>query len=178
MNIQPVLENDMVMIRPLTEDDFEVLYETASDPKIWEQHPNKNRWKREVFLNFFEGAIQSGGAFLIIDKQSNSVIGSTRYYDYDKKDDSILIGYTFYGASYWGVGYNPSVKSMMLDYIFQFVSKVYFHIGADNIRSQVSIQRLGAIKVDERVVTYFGESPKLNYIYKIERPLWVNRYKK
>ncbi len=102
MNLQPILENENVKLLPLQEDDFEVLYQVASDPLIWEQHPNKDRHKREVFQTFFEGAIASKGAFLIIDKKKNNIIGSTRFYDYNDTDRSLLIGYTFYGRNYWG----------------------------------------------------------------------------
>lgn len=173
--IQPTLENDTILLSPLAETDFELLYAAASDPKIWEQHPNKDRWKRDVFQLFFEGALQSKGAYKIIDKVTNKVAGSTRFYDYDEKDNSILIGYTFYATEYWGKGINHAVKVMMLDYMFQFVDRVYFHIGANNIRSQIAIGRLGAKKVDEQEVAYFGESPKLNYVYAIEKQEWTDR---
>lgn len=168
-NIQPTLENDKVILSPLHEQDFEELYAVAADPKIWEQHPNKDRWKKEVFKTFFDGAILSKGAFKIIDKTSNSVIGSTRFYDYDEEDKSILIGYTFYATKYWGSGINYSVKKIMLDYIFQFVSIVHFHIGANNIRSQIALERLGTTKIGEQEVTYFGELPKLNYVYILKK---------
>lgn len=168
-NLQPILENDLCILYPLEEKDFDALYEVASDPKIWEQHPNKDRWKKEVFEKFFEGAIKSRGAFKIIDKQTEKVIGSTRFYDYSETDDSIFIGYTFYAVSCWGKGFNQSVKNTMLDYVFDYVSKVKFHIGSENIRSQIAISRLNAEKIDEEVVAYFGESPKLNFVYQIEK---------
>ncbi len=57
VNLQPTLENEFVKIQPLQESDFERLYAVACDPLIWEQHPNKDRYKREVFENFFKGAI-------------------------------------------------------------------------------------------------------------------------
>jgi RimJ/RimL family protein N-acetyltransferase len=168
-NIQPILENESVILYPLKAEDFEELYHAASDPLVWEQHPNKDRWKREVFQSFFEGALQSKGAFKIVDKQTGEAIGSTRYYDYNEEDKSILIGYTFYARKYWGKGVNQAVKKMMLDYILGFVSKVYFHIGADNVRSQIAIGRTGAIKVGEQEVAYYGEKPKLNYVYMVEK---------
>ena len=62
-SIQPILENSKVRLVPLQETDFEKLYKVASDPLVWEQHPNKNRYEREVFQNFFEGAMISKGAF-------------------------------------------------------------------------------------------------------------------
>ncbi|RYE53206.1 MAG: N-acetyltransferase [Sphingobacteriales bacterium] len=172
LNIQLLLQSDRVVLYPLHENDFEALYASASDPKIWEQHPNKDRWKKEVFQTFFDGAIQSKGAFKIVDKKTAEVIGSTRFYDYNQEESSILIGYTFYTVSTWGKGINPAVKKMLLDYVFQFVSKVYFHIGADNIRSQIAIVRLGAVKVAEQEVTYYGETPKLNFVYEIDKATW------
>lgn len=172
-NIQPKLENDRVILYPLRENDFEGLYNVASDPKIWEQHPNKDRWKKEVFKTFFEGAMQSEGAFKIVDKPTGNAIGSTRYYDYNNKDNSIFIGYTFYATSCWGSGINKSVKKLMLDYAFQFVSKVYFHIGANNTRSQIAIGRIGAEKIAEQEVTYFGEETKLNFVYEINKQKWT-----
>ena len=171
-NIQPILQNDKVILYPLQEDDFEALYVVASDPKIWEQHPNKDRWKKDVFRTYFEGAIQSEGAFKIIDNPTGKLAGSTRMYDYNKQENSILIGYTFFAVEFWGKGINHSVKVLMLDYLFQFVSHVYFQIGAENIRSQIAIGRLGAKKVGEQEVAYFGESPKLNFVYRISKGEW------
>jgi hypothetical protein len=43
-DIQLVLANDKAILYPLEENDFEDLYAVAADPKIWEQHPNKDRW--------------------------------------------------------------------------------------------------------------------------------------
>lgn len=175
INIQPTLENEKIILYPLQEKDFELLYMVASDPKIWEQHPNKDRYKKEVFKTFFEGAIRSKGAFRIVDKITLLTIGSTRFYDLNEQESSLFIGYTFYAVEYWGKGVNRMVKAMMLDYIFQFVSKVNFHIGADNIRSQISIGRLGAEKIGEQEVTYYGEAPKLNFVYEISKDKWENK---
>lgn len=175
INIQPILENEKAILIPLKEDEFEQLYAVASDPQIWEQHPNKERWKRDVFQVFFDGAIQSKGAFKIIDKATGNIAGSTRFYDFNEADDSIFIGYTFYATAYWGTGFNRSVKKLMMDYIFQFVSTVYYHIGATNKRSQIAIGRVGAIKIGEEEVTYFGEASKQNFVYKIDKEDWINK---
>ena len=111
----------------------------------------------------------------MVDKTTGKTIGSTRFYDYNAKDNSILIGYTFYTTDCWGKGINHQVKRLMLDYIFQFVAVVNFHIGADNIRSQVSISRLGITKITEEEVAYFGEQPKLNFVYGISKEEWLSR---
>ena len=177
LNLQPTLQNQKAILYPLQPTDFEELYQAASDPKTWEQHPNPDRYKREVFEVFFNGAIASEGAFKIVDKASNTVIGSTRFYDYNPQNDSILIGYAFYNPQYWGKGYNSLVKATMLNYIFQFVSTVYFHIGSQNLRSQIAITRLGAQKIAEQEVAYFGEATKLNFVYQITKQDWLAQSK-
>ena len=171
-NIQPKLENDKAILYPLQAQDYEALYAVAADPAIWEQHPNKDRWRKEVFQTFFTGALESKGAFLIIDKATGQIAGSSRFYEYDEAQKSIAIGYTFYGTQYWGKGLNPSVKGLMLNYAFQFVDQVIFHVGANNLRSQIAIERVGAKKMGELEITYYGEPPKLNFLYAIEKAAW------
>jgi len=167
-NIQPIdLKNETIQLIPLQKIDFEELYKVASDPLVWEQHPNKLRYQKNVFHNYFEGALLSKGAFIIRESKTNEVIGSSRYYDFNEKENSILIGYTFIGRKFWGKGYNPAIKKLMLDYAFQFVDKVYFHVGALNIRSQKAIKKIGAVKVAEVEVEYYGEASKMNFVYLI-----------
>jgi len=171
-DLQVILENELVKLVPLQAPDFERLYTLASDPLIWEQHPNKDRYKREVFESFFKGAMESGGAYLILDQNSEEVVGSTRYYDFDSEKKHVFIGYTFVGRKFWGQGYNPSVKKLMIDYAFQFVDQVMFHIGAQNIRSQKAIANLNAVKVGEEEVAYYGEASKMNFVYQISKAGW------
>lgn len=168
-SIQPELENDKYQLIPLSQGDFEALYEVASDPKVWEQHPNKNRFEKDVFKNFFNGAIESKGAFKIVEKSSGDIIGSTRFYDFDENKNSVFIGYTFYGIKSWGKGINPQIKKLMLDYIFQYVDTVYFHIGKENFRSQTALERLGGKKIAEEEVAYFGEPTRTNFVYEIRK---------
>jgi N-acetyltransferase len=174
MNLQPTtLETTIVKLIPIQETDFEELYHCASNPEVWEQHPNKDRYKREVFEVFFKGAMESKGAFKIVDVLTNTVMGSTRFYDYHAESNVVLIGYTFYAKEYWGKGINPIVKKLMLDYAFQFVDAVHFHVGGSNIRSQIAIQRIGAKKISEKLIEYFGEPEKLNFIYEIKKEDWI-----
>lgn len=169
-DLQPKhLQNELIKLVPLHENDFEELYEVASDPLVWEQHPNKLRYQREVFQNFFQGAIESKGAFFVRDTKTNETIGSSRFYDYNEKDASVLIGYTFIGRKYWGNGYNKALKKLMMNYAFQYVDTIYFHIGANNIRSQKAMGKIGGIKIDEFEIEYYGEDSKLNYIYRINK---------
>lgn len=163
------LQNDFVVLEPLQKQHFEALFLVASDPLIWAQHPNPERYKRDQFTTFFEGAIASDNAFLIIEKATNEIMGSTRFYDYNTHQKSVFIGYTFIARKFWGKGFNQQIKKVMMEYAFKHVNKILFHIGAQNIRSQIAISRTGGIKIDEQLVEYFGEQPKLNYVYQINK---------
>lgn len=171
--LQPHLEDDLVRLRPLIIGDFEALYQVASDPLIWEQHPSKNRYQRDIFQTFFEGALESKGAFLVLDNNSQEVLGSSRYYEWDGKNKTVAIGYTFLARRCWGKAYNQAMKKLMLNHAFRFVENVFFHIGGNNIRSQTAIKRLGAVKIGEVEKVYYGEQKNLNFIYQINAKSWL-----
>ncbi|MEN9976539.1 MAG: hypothetical protein RIR36_699, partial [Bacteroidota bacterium] len=117
MNLQPNhLSNHLIRLEPLQPSHFNELYEAASDPLIWEQHPNPNRYQKEVFESFFEGALASGGAFIVRDVDTGKALGSTRFYDLKPLDNEIKIGYTFFSRDCWGKGINKQVKILMLNY--------------------------------------------------------------
>jgi len=171
--LQPTtLQNELVKLIPLKNEDFENLYKVASDPLIWEQHPNKYRYQRDVFEIYFTGAMESGGAFLVLDNQTEEIIGSSRFYELNSEESSVAIGYTFLAKDHWGSVYNTALKSTMIDHAFKFVNTVIFHIGSNNIRSQKAITKLGAIKISEVKMEYYGELPQLNFIYQITKEEW------
>lgn len=172
-HFQSILQNELIIMQPLQQDDFERLYAVASDPLIWEQHPNKNRYQREPFQIYFEGAMESKGAFLITDKATGEVAGCSRFYDHQETDSSVFIGYTFFGRKFWGKQYNPASKQLMLDHAFQLVNTVKFHIGAGNIRSQIAIGRVGAVKTKEVIVAYHGEPDRHNFEYELRKEDWM-----
>jgi RimJ/RimL family protein N-acetyltransferase len=174
-NLQPNLENDFIRLRPLRPEDFEPLYAVASDPLIWEQHPNPDRYQREVFANYFKGAMQSGGAFLVSDTHSGAIMGSSRYYDLDEVGGSVAIGYTFIAREYWGRQYNRHLKTLMLDHAFQAVQRVIFHVGAQNWRSRKAMEKLGAVLIGEVNMSYYGEPGRPNVIYRIDKEDWIAR---
>ncbi len=169
---QPILANEFVRLEPLQDKDFEKLFSVASDPLIWEQHPNKDRYKLDVFAVFFKGAIESKGAFIIYDAKTNATIGSSRYYDLNTEKSTIAIGYTFFARSHWGSTSNPATKKVMMEHAFKYIDAIHFHIGAVNIRSQKAIEKLGATKIGETEMEYYGETSKLNFIYAITKLNW------
>jgi RimJ/RimL family protein N-acetyltransferase len=172
--LQPTIENHWIKLEPLRSADFEALYSVASDPLIWEQHPNTDRYRREVFATYFEGAIGSGGAFRVIDNTNQTLIGSSRYYDLDDERRLIAIGYTFMARSRWGGEYNRALKSLMLGHAFQYVDRVLFHVGIKNLRSRRAMEKLGGVLIGETAISYYGEPSHPNVVYKIDRVDWMN----
>jgi N-acetyltransferase len=149
-DLQPNLEGELLKLRPLRPEDFQELYTVASDPLIWEQHPSSDRYQEEVFKEFFRGALESGGAFLVIDSKDGRVIGSTRFHGYAEERSEIEIGWTFLARSHWGGHYNREMKRLMLNHAFHFVESVIFHIGTENLRSQRAVEKIGGVRVGTR----------------------------
>ncbi len=143
--LQPTLVESLIELRPLRPEDWEDLYAVASDPLIWEQHPDNERYKEDVFREFFREALESGGALVAIDRRDGRIIGSSRYAEYDEARSEIEIGWTFLARSHWGGRYNGEMKRLMLDHAFRFVDSVVFLIGPKNVRSQRAIQKVGGV---------------------------------
>jgi RimJ/RimL family protein N-acetyltransferase len=167
MHLQPILSNSLVEIIPLQENDFNDLFNIAKDELLWEQHPNKDRYKKKVFEDFFKNAISSKGACKIIDLVTNKAIGSSRFYEL-KPNKSVAIGYTFIARSHWGTTYNNAIKELMINYAFQFVETIVFHVGGNNFRSQKAVEKLGAIKINNRM-------SEENFIYELSREIWTTK---
>ena len=168
-DLQPHLKGELIELRPLAPEDWNDLFAVASDPLIWEQHPESDRYKEDVFKTYFIGALESGGAFVIIDAKSRQIIGSTRYYGYDPEKSEIEIGWTFLARKYWGGRYNREMKQLMLAHAFQFVENVVFYVGQTNIRSQTATAKIGAVR-DGLVERAYGNRPAtLNVKYVIKK---------
>ena len=90
--------------------------------------------------------MESGGAFLISDRATGNIIGSTRYFGYDEKRSEIEIGWTFLARSHWGGRYNHEMKRLMLDHAFRFVDTVIFLVGPQNFRSRRAVEKIGGIE--------------------------------
>lgn len=174
-DLQPTLKNEVIKIEPLRPGDFELLYAVAADPLIWEQHPQKERYQRPVFESFFKTAIESGGAFRVIDGVTGELIGSSRYHDLNEMERKVEIGYTFFARSRWGGPHNRSLKTLMLDHAFRFVDRVIFKVGVNNWRSRKAMEKLGGLYIGQEMVSYTGEARHLNVLFKIDAVDWAKR---
>lgn len=167
--LQPHLVGELLEVRPLRPEDWESLFAVASDPLIWEQHPAQDRYKEEVFREFFREALESGGALIVIDRKTQKIIGSSRYFGFDPEKSEIEIGWTFLARSYWGGEYNGELKRLMLDHAFKFVENVVFLIGPENLRSQKAVEKIGGVLTEPRNKMIRGKAVE-NVVYQIKRP--------
>ncbi len=166
--LQPHLVGDLIELRPLRPEDWEALFAVASDPLIWEQHPAHDRYTEEVFREFFQGALESGGAFVAIDRMTHDIVGSSRYFGYDAKKREIEIGWTFLARSHWGGKYNGEMKRLMLDHAFQFVDSVVFLVGPTNLRSQRAVEKIGGVMTGRREAMLHGKLVE-HAVYQIKK---------
>lgn len=169
MNLQPTLANELVQIITLKEADFDELFTMASDKLLWEQHPEKERYKKEVFQDFFDVAIASESAFKIIDVKTGNTIGSTRFYDFNENEKSVAIGYTFIDRKYWATPYNRALKNLMVNYAFQSIETIIFHVGDTNFRSQKAVEKLGAIRTE---TISNKETGKTHFVFTLTKKNW------
>lgn len=171
--LQPHLSGDLIELRPLKPEDWESLFRVASDPLIWEQHPAHDRYKEEVFKVFFREALQSRGAFVVIDRETREVIGSSRYCGFEPERSEIEIGWTFLARSHWGGKYNGEMKRLMLNHAFTIVDRVVFVIGETNFRSQKAVEKIGGVMIERREKTDTNGT-SIEHVYVITRPS-INR---
>jgi len=169
-DLRPNLIGELIELRPLRPEDWNDLFAVASDPLIWEQHPESDRYKEEIFKVFFREALECRGAFVIVDTTSQQIIGSTRFYGYDPEKSEIEIGWTFLARKYWGGRYNRELKQLMLNHAFKFVESVVLLVGENNIRSQKATEKIGGIR-DGLVKKVNGNRPpSLSIRYVIKKP--------
>jgi len=145
-DLQPTLTGDLVQLRPLRAADWDALHAAASDPLIWAQHPESDRYKPDVFRRYFDGGLASGGAFVVIDRRTGAVIGSTRYSGYDEAAGVVEIGWTFLTRAHWGGAYNREMKRLLVEHALRSVGRVVFSVGVTNIRSQRAMEKIGGVR--------------------------------
>lgn len=147
MDRQPVLENDRVALRPLGVDDYDALYAIASDPAVWEQHPIHDRWREEVFIEFFRDALINEGALVVIERATGAILGTSQLRVYEDEDGEYPeIGWTFFDRRVWGKGINTEAKRLMLTHAFAHYDRVHFKVGETNHRSRIALERIGATR--------------------------------
>ena len=145
-----VLEDDKVILRPITISDQEFLAHYAIDePELWQfslvaiQQP-------EDLNGYIQTALQSrrdhnGYAFIVFDKATQTYVGSTRFYDIQLAFGTTQLGYTWYSKKVWGTGLNQHCKYLLLQFALEQMNfkRVEFRADNDNKRSIAAMQKIG-----------------------------------
>ncbi|HXC53087.1 MAG TPA: GNAT family N-acetyltransferase [Candidatus Limnocylindrales bacterium] len=177
IDLQPTLIGPRITIRPIRADDWDGMFRAASNPKVWELHPIRDRYTEPVFREFFDGALASGSAFTFVDHGTGAIIGSSRYYGFDAAAREIEIGWTFLAIAYWGGSYNREVKGLMLEHAFRFVDTVVFWVGETNYRSQQAMQKIGGVQRGGLTPRTLNGVTLSNVVYEITRETFDARFR-
>ncbi|MEI6418034.1 MAG: GNAT family N-acetyltransferase [Sphingomonadales bacterium] len=152
LNRQPILQDDALLLRPMTAADWPEISKVASDPAIWAGHPASDRWQEPVFRAFFEDGLNSGGSLVAIDRSSDSIIGHSRYDHARAQAGEVEIGWTFLAKSHWArnhsIDWNRRMKRLMLAHALASVEQVIFLIGETNLISQKAMANIGGRLLD------------------------------
>lgn len=170
-NLQSILENDLILLRPLVDEDYESLYKAAEEPLIWQQHPN-NRHEQNEFKIFFADSLASKGALVVIDKVSREVIGSSRYVMIHNSNNAVEIGWSFLSRKYWGGKFNKEVKQLMINYAFEHVDNIVFYIDKNNIRSQKAVEKINGRRIFESKYQDLIKTNSIDFTYLIDKKNW------
>lgn len=145
-----ILENEEVLLRRMTRDDIEGIFEVAVDDRIWTythydvQTLSDAQFYVEDTLKRAETGLEY--PFVIIDKVTSKIVGSTRFYSIDETNKRLEIGFTWITPSYWRTAINTNCKLLLLQYCFEQLGWNRVQIVADerNTRSCTAILRIGA----------------------------------
>ena len=167
---QPTLQGPRLRLRPLEPSDHDAFVAVASDPLIWEEHPESDRATAEKVERFFADALASGGA-LVVTTADGEVIGSSRYEEPDEAGSRIVIDHTFLARPYWTQEDYTEVKGLLFDHAFTAFDTVELRVGVDNSRTRGAVEELlGAVHVDT-VQTHVGD----HAVYELSRDAWAQR---
>jgi RimJ/RimL family protein N-acetyltransferase len=144
------LEGHRVRLEPLELRHLPGLKRAIEDGKLWEipvtfvPHPDN----LPSFLDAAETAFHAGTelAFATVDKQSDRVVGSTRFRCIEATHRRLEIGFTFLAESSQRTHVNTEAKHLMLCHAFETLAfnRVELLTDERNLKSRNAIQRIGA----------------------------------
>lgn len=146
-----VLENEQIKLEPLTENHLQYLIPFAKEePSLW-QHALQLASSPERMKQYIDAAINDRSRslaipYLVFDKLTSKVAGSTRFYSVDWNQKTASIGYTWYGKAFQRTHVNSNCKLLMLEAAFEQMGleRVEFRTDALNVSSVEALKRIGA----------------------------------
>jgi RimJ/RimL family protein N-acetyltransferase len=144
------LENDRAQLRPLAATDVDLLHGPAADPELW-LYTLTRADDRASLEGYVTAALQGWQQrqrypFLVIDRQTGRVAGSTSYYNVVPDDQRLSIGYTWIGRDFQRTGLNRACKHLLLHYAFEELGyeRVELETDTRNQKSRNAMSRMGA----------------------------------
>lgn len=144
------LENHRVLLRPLAYTDVEnLLYFSLNEPTIWKysliQANGEDNLKNYINIALKAKQEQKEYPFIVFDKLTGKYAGSTRFYDIQLSNQSLQLGFTFYGSEFQGTGLNKHCKFLLLEYAFEKMNMERVEFRADNAnqRSIAAMKSIG-----------------------------------
>lgn len=145
-----VLEDEMVLLRPLEATDIENLLDISiNEPETWEYSLVRANGK-ENLENYIQIALkarenQTEFPFIVLDKKTGKYAGSTRFYDINMGFKTVQLGYTWYGKDFRGTGLNKHCKYLLLQFAFETLGmeRVEFRADNNNQRSIAAMKSIG-----------------------------------
>jgi N-acetyltransferase len=161
-----ILENDIVLLRPLAKTDYEFLLPFAiNEPDTW-KYSLVSASGADGMKNYIDTAIaqRENGieyAFIVFDKRTGAYAGSTRFYDIQLYNQSMQLGYTWYGSKFQGTGLNKNCKLLMLTFAFDTLGleRIEFRAANENERSKAAMRNIGCVEegvLRSHMATYTG----------------------
>ena len=145
-----ILENSRALLRPLAPTDTEnLLYFSLNEPTIWKysliQANGEDNLKKYIDIALKARREQKEYPFIVFDKLKNKYAGSTRFYDIQLKNQSLQVGFTWYGSEFQGTGLNKHCKFLLLKYAFEKMNmeRVEFRADYANERSIAAMKSIG-----------------------------------
>lgn len=182
-----VLEDDLVLLRPLQKTDVENLLEISlNEPETWEYSLIRANGK-ENLENYIAIALKARDnkiefPFIVFDKKSGKYAGSTRFYDIQLSFKTLQLGYTWYGSAFRGTGLNKHCKYLLLQYAFETMGmeRVEFRADNNNQRSVAAMKSIGC-KVEgvlrNHMPTFGSDVRRDTIILSIVREEWFDEVK-
>jgi RimJ/RimL family protein N-acetyltransferase len=150
MEVNPViLTGSKIELIPMEAGHSEGLYEAGRYPEIW-AHTQGQIFSIEEAREYVRKALESDSAlpFVIIQRATGKIVGSTRFYDISVPNRSLEIGSTWLTPDMWRTVVNTECKFLLLKHCFETLGTIRVQLKTDsrNTRSQRAIERLGASK--------------------------------
>ncbi|HLP05577.1 MAG TPA: GNAT family protein [Paludibacter sp.] len=152
IDFNKVLETNQVLIRPMGLDDYAGFIEIAVDKDLWMYFTSdlSNEAVLRSWIETGEQEIKNKKrlAFSIIDKQTNSLVGSTSIGNISERDKRVEVGWTWLGRKFQGKGINDQVKYLLLKYCFEELGceRVEFKTDILNEPARNALKRIGAFE--------------------------------